>query len=818
LTERNYVFKPMLFKAVHITSLRVCELILTPRFTVVHKGRSAIKSIAVFALFFLSACTSLYSQWDWQQMPLPRGYNDNYYLDVQFLTSNPQLGWICGYGGATCRTTNGGATWLGSRTPVGGQLESICFVNSRVGYVSGIADQSGEGGIFRSGDGGATWTDITPYINVGGIPRRPQLWGNFFFDELNGIVVGGGCDSPQLFFKTTNGGVSWQLAQYNAPNTGMSHVKMFDPNGLCIASSSGALWRSTDGGISWNLFTRTGNSYWQENLSYKGSTYLLATSSEACYGNQDRIGDVRSSNDNGATWRRQSTGAAMFGTFLLDSKIGWAVGLYNTVLRTSDGGQSFRSYTCGLPDDGSWDDVWFINDTTGFIVGKGAYRTVRPVSPPVISALSSTNVCEGDSVTLTVTNRDYDFYLWSTGETTKSIRVTRSGEYRVEAGNSRRCLNRSNAINVIVNTKPKSDLTASNTNRHICFGDSLTLTTRDGYANYLWNTGEKTSAIVVKEAGMYSVTITDTNGCVTIDSIPITKGDRIVPTINSRSGYKVCEGDTVFLSAQSGFSRYEWSSGETTTDIIVTSSGKRVLRVWDSFGCPGEPTEIDVEITPNPLLIIGYKDFDRYIMDSTNAGVLHCEKIKIKNLSNETLVITEAILLRNIEFSKPLSQLPITISALGEQDFTVCYLPSLLTTQLDTVIIGDYCKRRLILQSAGKPNNYNGNAQCDIPFNSFTTSINTPGLNISGITPNPVEQGEMVRILMQSPSPIDNIEVIDVTSASISVSPIVITKATTTSQVKEFEVLLDTKQISQGVYIAIVKSAMEVKTIPFVVR
>lgn len=811
----------MLLQAIHIISILFREYISAHKISVfpINGGfLNSMNGIVAFTLLLLCSYSTLHAQWEWKEMPLPNGFNNTIYLDVQFLPGNPQLGWICGFGGATCRTTDGGATWRGSRTPVGGQLESICFVNSRVGYVSGTSDNSGSGGIFRSADGGATWLDITPSVNVGGIPQRALLWGNFFFDELNGIVVGGGCGSPQLFFKTTNGGITWQLVQYSEPNTGMSHVIMYDPNGLCLASSSGALWRSTNGGLSWNIFARTGQPYWQENLSYKGSTYLVATSSRECYGNQDRIGDVRASTDNGRTWKTQSTNAAMFGTFLLDSNIGWAVGLYNTVLRTSDGGQSFRSYTCGLPDDGSWDDVWFINDTTGFLVGTGAYRTVRAVSPPAITALDSTKLCEGDSVTLTVSNLDYDFYLWSTGETTKSIRVTRSGEYRVEAGNSRRCLNRSNAINVVVNTKPISGLTASNTNRHICFGDSIILNTRTGFASYLWNTGDRTSSITVKDSGVYSVIITDTNGCVTIDSIPITKGDRIIPTINSRSGTKVCEGDTIFLSAQPGFTRYEWSSGETTPDIIVSSSGKRKVKVWDNFGCPGESAEIDVEITPNPILIVGYKDFDTYVMDSTNAGDLHCEKIAIRNVSNQPLLITEAILLRNIEFSNPLSQLPITIGPLEEMDFVVCYLPSALYTQRDTIIIGDYCKRRLIVQSVGKPNIYDGNTQCDIPLNSITTSINTPGLNISSISPNPVERGEVVQMLVQSTSQIDNVEIIDVTSAPISQSAIIVSKGNTTNRVKEFEVLLNTKQLGQGVYIAVIRSAMEVKTIPFVVR
>lgn len=41
----------------------------------------------------------------------------------------------------------------------------------------------------------------------------------------------------------------------------------------------------------------------------------------------------------------------------------------------------------------------------------------------------------------------------------------------------------------------------------------------EGFAQYVWNTGESTSSIWVREVGMYSVVVTDYNGCVSSDSI-----------------------------------------------------------------------------------------------------------------------------------------------------------------------------------------------------------------------------------------------------------------------------------------------------------
>src|SRR3989339_2118603 len=156
--------------------------------------RNLYSIIKILILTFLPLAS--YSQ-SWNKVSsIPPPYSFNYWLDVYFLPSNPNYGWICGFSGQVLRTTDRGKTWAGAVVPFANQLESVHFSSTTVGYTSGMD------GIFKSTNGGVSWVDITP-------PNAGLLWGNYFVDPLYGVTVGGGCDGIQKFFLTTDGGANW---------------------------------------------------------------------------------------------------------------------------------------------------------------------------------------------------------------------------------------------------------------------------------------------------------------------------------------------------------------------------------------------------------------------------------------------------------------------------------------------------------------------------------------------------------------------------------------------------------------------------------
>ena len=322
----------------------------------------------ILAFFLLCAIPNLlFSQWK-RVTNIPKPFDEGYYLDVYFLESNPQYGWTCGYNGVVLRTTDGGNSWDYAIIPFAYQLESIFFVNEKVGYTSGLVGSTIPGGaIFKSVDGGKTWFNVSPPGNV-------DIWGNIFLDANTGFAIGGGCGNEQQFYKTTNGGNSWIPLYDNYYDSGLSDI-MFDPNGIGYASSSGVIWRTTDVGRTWQVFSITGPNDWQEEITLSGQTFLLPYSS-GCTGS-DGGGGWRYSTDMGKTWKNQEMGIPMFGAFLLSPNKGWVVGWRESVYYTSDAGTTWELKNCGIDKGTDLDDIWCVNDTTVFIVGEGVWKLPR---------------------------------------------------------------------------------------------------------------------------------------------------------------------------------------------------------------------------------------------------------------------------------------------------------------------------------------------------------------------------------------------------------------------------------------------------------
>lgn len=339
-----------------------------------------------YCIIFVLTASSVFSQ-RWEAVSIPSPYNATLWLDVYFLPSNPQFGWICGDKGHVIRTTDGGSTWNGATvpysTPADDHLESIHFVTPSIGYTSGNA------GIFKSTDGGITWSRITP-AGAGN-----TLWGTYFPSVDTGMVVGGGCniDNIRNFYRTTNGGLTWSAFRdtNSVTNSGMTDVYLTSSTGIGWAVSSGYIWQTSNGGITWSVKAPTGTIVWHEEFTKVHNSLLIPTAGTECSG-QGNAGGMRFSTDDGNSWNNFSSGGAMFGTFLHNEQRGWAVGVGSRVYYTSNGGQSWLLRNCGVK--ASCDDIWFVDDTTGWIAADGAvYRLRRPFRSTSKTALNFGDRC-----------------------------------------------------------------------------------------------------------------------------------------------------------------------------------------------------------------------------------------------------------------------------------------------------------------------------------------------------------------------------------------------------------------------------------------
>ncbi len=227
----------------------------------------------------------------------------------------------------------------------------------------------------------------------------------------------------------------------------------------------------------------------------------------------------------------------------------------------------------------------------------------RPVA--AITASGPLSVCEGERVTLDASHPTATSFLWSTGQTTPSITVTKSGTYSVRTTNADGCTS-DTAARVVVVVHPRSVVAVRNLLPTIfCEGDSTVLVSSPRqFVGYRWSNGDTTWSTTVKAAGTYKLVVTDTNGCtaeaqVTVEVTPLPR-----PNINAGGPVRFCQGDSVRLLAGGGV-QYQWSNGGDGASTVAKYSGKYFVLATNENGCVGASDTITVEVIPRPVRAIG---------------------------------------------------------------------------------------------------------------------------------------------------------------------------------------------------------------------
>ncbi|MDC1371032.1 LamG domain-containing protein, partial [Flavobacteriales bacterium] len=132
-------------------------------------------------------------------------------------------------------------------------------------------------------------------------------------------------------------------------------------------------------------------------------------------------------------------------------------------------------------------------------------------------------------------------YSWSTGDTTSSISVSPDSTttyYVIISNGINSCVD---SVTVTVNN-PQFQFAQDTITS--CGQDSVLLNAGVGFASYNWSNGDSTQMTYAKSTGMYSVEVTDTNGCSAEDSV-------FVSIINGnilQNDTIICKGDSVLLS------------------------------------------------------------------------------------------------------------------------------------------------------------------------------------------------------------------------------------------------------------------------------
>jgi photosystem II stability/assembly factor-like uncharacterized protein len=248
--------------------------------------------------------------------------------------------------------------------PTPSTLYSIALVDSQTAFFVGE-----KGNLWKSVDGGDNFIPIP-------IATENNLDYIRFFDRVNGVAAG-----PGALFRTSDGGMTWQSV--SATMSGSLFVFISSKVGFRLLSGLG-IQKTTDGGLTWTtkhkLEWYAGRIFFKKpNLGFAlGQGYILRTV------------------DEGMTWDSIPIGSPedyLRDIHFIDDKIGFLVGSkqspweVGTFLKTIDGGLSWKAET--IEDYNGLLGAHFFDSSTGYACGfNGTLRKTRDGGKSWISLIS----------------------------------------------------------------------------------------------------------------------------------------------------------------------------------------------------------------------------------------------------------------------------------------------------------------------------------------------------------------------------------------------------------------------------------------------
>ncbi len=127
------------------------------------------------------------------------------------------------------------------------------------------------------------------------------------------------------------------------------------------------------------------------------------------------------------------------------------------------------------------------------------------------------------------------------------------------------------------------ELEVANVPFAFCEVESVVLNGGD-FAGYEWSNDSTEPNIVVENAGVYSVTLTDDGGCRQVHVFEIVEHEK--PEVSIEGQAEILEGESAVLATTpDDFVAYEWSNNSMNETIGVSIEGNYLVAVTDENGC-----------------------------------------------------------------------------------------------------------------------------------------------------------------------------------------------------------------------------------------
>jgi Secretion system C-terminal sorting domain len=244
------------------------------------------------------------------------------------------------------------------------------------------------------------------------------------------------------------------------------------------------------------------------------------------------------------------------------------------------------------------------------------YSTIKYCQLTTVAS-ADTAICLGQDVDLTATGGINITWAVLSGDA-GSLSCTSCGTttadpnttsvYTVSSESASGCVD-FDTVTVVVNSIPSPTI-YNDTPLSFCTGDSVTLYT-DTYDLYSWSTSSVDSFTTVYSTGTYTVTITDTNGCVNSANANVTAF--ALPNVDAGTNTSICPEDSYPMNA-TGAATYLWDVDATLSQLNIPNPiASPTSQTWyyvtgtDGNGCENNDS-IQISLFTSPVVNAGLDD------------------------------------------------------------------------------------------------------------------------------------------------------------------------------------------------------------------
>ncbi len=282
-----------------------------------------------------------------------------------------------------------------------------------------------------------------------------------------------------------------------------------------------------------------------------------------------------------------------------------------------------------------------VTDNLGCTANDAVNVTITP--GPTLTLPATATDCDTAVVNA---GGNFTSYAWSNGQTTSIGSFTQSGTYTLTVTDAGGC---SVSDDVVVTIFPEPDPSLPTTATDC---DTVQVGGAGGFASYLWSTGETTQIATFTASGFYSLTVTDTNGCVGSGTF-----EAILTGSTASAGFTYTANglDVDFTDASTGGNTYAWDFGDGTSSssqnpsVTYAAEGSYAVSLTVSDNCGSDTfTDTVTVITIGVTNLAGVNALEVYPnptnrqLQVTWGAVSGTATIEVWNTLGQRLQVAEA--------------------------------------------------------------------------------------------------------------------------------------------------------------------------------